>query len=199
MVQYIIGIDEAGRGPLAGPVSVAAIAIPLPHYQRLIRQFRDARDSKKLTALGRESWLRKIKSYGDDLIRNSVSLVGNGTIDRRGISKAVALGVNRCLKKLSLPPQQSRVLLDGMLKAPKEFFYQKTIIRGDERVKIIALASIIAKVHRDRHMVRKAKVFKEYGFEVHKGYGTKSHRQMIVKHGPSVIHRLSFLGNVLER
>ena len=194
MIRYVIGIDEAGRGPLAGPVSVAAVAIPLASYKKVIIRFREAKDSKQLTGTQREVWFKKIKSSSGDLIY-SVSLVGNAFIDRHGITRSIEVAIFRTLRKLKVAPSLSRVLLDGSLKAPKDFWRQRTIIRGDEKIKIISLASIVAKVSRDRHMVKKAKVFDGYGFEIHKGYGTKKHQQALFKKGPSPFHRQSFLKN----
>lgn len=190
---YVVGIDEAGRGPLAGPVSVAAIAIREDFYAPLMRDFKKVRDSKQLSENLREEWLVKIKKYKKGIILHSVSLVGNTFIDERGIVKAVSTALSRSLKKLDVPAHKCRVLLDGSLTAPKEFLNQKTIIRGDETERIIAMASIVAKVHRDRHMKRKGKEFPKYGFDVHKGYGTENHIRKIKKHGLSLIHRRSFL------
>ncbi len=198
MIRYIVGIDEAGRGPLAGPVSVAAVAIPIRQYHVLVRYFSDAKDSKKLSPKQRESLMMKIKKRSRSL-SFSVSLVGNALIDRRGIVWAIRTAIKRCLIKLNVPPDGSRVLLDGSLKAPEKFSDQKTIIRGDDTVKIISLASIVAKVHRDRHIMRMAKRFPEYGFEIHKGYGTRHHLKMLRKHGPSAIHRRSFLTHLPKR
>ena len=104
--------------------------------------------------------------------------------------------INRALKRLKLNPKKTLVLLDGLLKAPPEYIHQKTIIKGDQKEMVIGAASIIAKVRRDKMMVKYAKQFPEYGLEQHKGYGTLKHRQNIIKYGPSVLHRRSFLGNL---
>ena len=98
-----------------------------------------------------------------------------------------------------MDPQTCLVLLDGGLKAPREFIYQKTIIKGDEKELSISLASIAAKVTRDAYMTKLAKKYPAYGFEIHKGYGTKKHREAIKKHGPSEVHRMSFLGRILAK
>ena len=195
--RYIIGVDEAGRGPLAGPVSVAAVAIPVRHFRAVISSFREAKDSKRLSVEKRELWLRKIRTHPSRVVLHAVSLVGGAFIDRFGIARAVRVAVKRTLSKLPIAPQHAKVLLDGSLVAPSVFENQRTVIGGDERVKVIALASIIAKVRRDRHMVRKAREFPKYGFEIHKGYGTKNHQMAIRKHGPSIIHRRSFLKKLL--
>lgn len=198
MIRYIIGVDEAGRGPLAGPVSVAAIAIPMKCFRAVMASFRHARDSKLLSEREREVWFQKIRTYPSRTMRYSVSLVGNTLVDRWGLARTVRVAVRRTLLKLNIGPNEAKILLDGSLYAPSDFIYQKTIIGGDERIKIIALASIVAKVRRDRHMVRKSRQFPKYGFEVHKGYGTSSHRRAIRKHGPSVLHRRSFLKKLLS-
>lgn len=195
-MRYIIGIDEAGRGPLAGPVSVAAVAVRESAYRAILRDFRRVKDSKKLSSRFREEWLQKIKGHESGAVLCAVSLVGNATIDKRGIVGAVNVALKRSLLKIGVKPHEAKVLLDGSLYAPREFENQKTIIRGDEKEKVIAMASILAKVHRDRHMVRKAREYPEYGFEIHKGYGTRKHLKNLKKYGPSDIHRRSFLGGL---
>lgn len=127
----------------------------------------------------------------------TTAFVGAETIDRFGMARALRLGVRRALKKLELHPSACRVLLDGGLKAPPLFECQETIIGGDERELTIALASIAAKVRRDTHMVRTAKRFPAYGFEAHKGYGTRAHYAALRANGPCPIHRRSFLRGVL--
>ena len=196
MAKYIIGVDEAGRGPLAGPVSIAAVCIREDIYRQFLSHFKEARDSKKVAPLRREKIVADLKNKIGNGAYFSVTLVHNKTIDKKGIVKALQIGVLRTLYKLEINPRKTRILLDGSLKAPKEFKDQKTIINGDDKVKIISLASIVAKVHRDKHMRIKAKKYPEYLFDVHKGYGTKIHRQMIEEFGPSDIHRMTFLKNL---
>ncbi len=190
--QYIIGIDEAGRGPLAGPVSVAAVAIPASLYRNVIQQFKGVKDSKQLSSNARERYFKQIKKQSKRSLLYAVSLVGNKCIDRIGIVGAIDRALARSLEKLSIPPSKAKILLDGGLHAPKLYVFQKTIIRGDEKEKVIALASIVAKVRRDRHMVKIAKKHKGYAFEIHKGYGTKAHIEVIQRKGLCVIHRRSF-------
>jgi ribonuclease HII len=113
-------------------------------------------------------------------------------IDRINISRAVEQGIRTCFKKLNLDPRYTQVKLDGLLKAPPEFKNQETIIKGDAKEKIIGLASILAKVTRDHHMVKLAEQYPLYGFEIHKGYGTKKHRDALRKHGLSETHRATF-------
>ena len=178
--RIIIGIDEAGRGPLAGPVCVGAV---LAKGKRQV--LRGIKDSKKLSAGKREYWEKIIKKN----FESHYVFVSHKTIDKIGISKALLLGVRKVLKKFSQKPVL--VLLDGLLKAPDDY-KQKTIIKGDERVPIISAASIIAKVVRDKRMVQLHKKFPKYRFDVHKGYGTKMHYKKIKQNGLSLIHRKSF-------
>ncbi len=193
-MKGIVGIDEAGRGPLAGPISVGVVFIPVRGKLNLS----GLTDSKKLSEKGREEWFQKMKQWQKEgKLRCSVSLVSNTVIDKKGIVYAVNLGMARCLKKLNINPKHTLVLLDGSLHAPKEFTHQRTIIKGDERISVISLASIAAKVTRDRYMVRLAKKHPQYGFEVHKGYGTLAHRKAIKRYKAATPHRRSFLKNIL--
>lgn len=190
--KYIIGIDEVGRGPLAGPITLAALI--LPRSFRLSGIKFKIKDSKKLPEDKRKivyARLRELKK--ENRINFSVSHIKHASIDKYGLTKCAKKGIARCLKKLSLEAGEVKILLDGGLKAPEEYKNQETIIKGDEKIKIIALASIIAKVCRDNQMCRLAKKFPEYGFEIHKGYGTKVHREALKKHGPCKIHRHTFL------
>ncbi len=186
--RFLIGIDEAGRGPLAGPVSLAAVMVPADFN---LFFFRGIKDSKQLNERERETWYEKILHFGGGL-EWSASFSSHSIIDRKGITKAVYQALSRTLRMLPVDPEECRVLMDGGLKAPPEFIYQETLIRGDETVALIAAASIIAKVKRDRHMKSLARKFPQYGFDVHKGYGTDNHRQAIQSFGLSEIHRTTF-------
>lgn len=216
--KYIIGIDEAGRGPLAGPVAVGAVLFEKDKYEKFkkdvcgkglpLKKFEAERkigrrlvleeqthtilkDSKKLSEKKREEWFEKIK--GNKKIRYAVCFISAKQIDKIGISKATENAIKRTLSKLEVKPKKSKILLDGTLKAPKEFKNQKTIIKGDEKEPIISLASIVAKVSRDRYLVKLSEKYPEYSFEKHKGYGTKLHYRMLKKRGICAIHRKSFL------
>lgn len=192
-MTYIIGIDEAGRGPLAGPVSVGVVKI---HKDFDKAFFQSIKDSKKLTPLSREDWFRRVKeAKKEGKLDFKVSLVSPSMIDKRGISFAIRLGIKRCLQKLNIK-ETDQIFLDGSLHAPKEFLNQETIIKGDEKIPVISLASICAKVTRDRYMVRLSKKYPLYGFEIHKGYGTLSHRNTIRKYGQTIAHRTTFLKNM---
>lgn len=191
--KFLVGVDEAGRGPLAGPVAVAAVCLP-----RISRFLGRVKDSKKLSERRREKLYRRVAEWqARGRLCFAVSLVGEKLIDRVGISRAIRFGVARCLRRLEFKPAQCCVLLDGSLRAPTFYTNQKTIIRGDETVSIIALASVIAKVKRDRRMKRLSKRYPAYGLERHKGYGTRAHYCAIKKHGPCPLHRRSFLGNLV--
>lgn len=200
-----VGVDEAGRGPLAGPLAVAAVVM---HECRAGAQRRvlqtlsrrvgiELRDSKQLTARQRAKWfamLEEAAARGE--LEFTVALISAGVIDTQGISAATRLGVARVLQRLALAPQRASIMLDGLLVAPRRFIEQRTIIHGDETEPLISLASIAAKVTRDTYMVRIAQLFPHYGFEVHKGYGTRAHYGALEKHGPCAIHRRRFLSGL---
>ncbi len=193
-MQFIVGIDEVGRGPIAGSLCVGACAVERERLTDFWRMFGGARESKQLTPNERERW-RAVLCDGEKrgVVRLALAFVGHETIDAKGMAHALRLGICRVLQKLHLEPRACRVLLDGGLKAPASFLNQETIIKGDERELTIALASIAAKVERDSRMARFAKRFPKYGFEHHKGYGTRAHYAAIAAYGPSPIHRLSFV------
>ncbi|MEK7575151.1 MAG: ribonuclease HII [Patescibacteria group bacterium] len=194
-IKYIVGIDEAGRGPLAGPVSVGAFAVSVEWQNKLSGFFPKGKvkDSKKLSSQVRENIFNLLQvAKGRSEISYAVSFSSAELIDRKGISFSIRQALARSLTKLGIAPGSAQVLLDGSLSAPAEFLNQRTIIKGDEKESVIALASIVAKVSRDRKMKMFAKKYPEYGFEVHKGYGTREHCQYIKKHGLSPIHRRSF-------
>lgn len=195
--KFIVGIDEAGRGPLAGPVAVGAVILSKDFDKKLVREIKN-KDSKKLSETQREMWFEKIKVWQkQEMLNFHVALVNNTIIDTKGISFAIRKGIVECLKKIDADCDACEILLDGSLKAPKHFKKQKTVIKGDEKHFQISLASIVAKVTRDRRMEKLSIKYPEYGFDVHKGYGTYEHRKLIKKLGPSKIHRVSFLKNIV--
>ncbi|OHA82442.1 MAG: hypothetical protein A3B07_02350 [Candidatus Yonathbacteria bacterium RIFCSPLOWO2_01_FULL_43_27] len=202
-VQYLIGVDEVGRGPLAGPVAVGAVCVHIKHQKILEKWGRGFRDSKKLSARGREEWMVKIKKAEEDgFLEYSVAFVSSRVIDKKGIAPSIRTALFQSLtslEKSKIQPQISRVLLDGGLRAPVAYEDQKTIIKGDEKELVIALASIVAKVTRDAYMIKLGKKFPAYGFEKHKGYGTRAHYTAIKKHGITSHHRKSFLKKKKER
>ena len=186
--KYIIGIDEVGRGPIAGPVTVGAVLLPRCFNWK---NFKGLKDSKKLSPKNREAWFSKV--IESDRIKYSVSSVGHKIIDSKGISYAIRTAVKNSINSFDVDPLECLVLLDGGLRAPDKFIFQKTIIRGDEKEFSIALASILAKVTRDRKMISFAKKYFKYGFDIHKGYGTKKHYEFIRKYGVCDIHRKSYI------
>lgn len=188
---HLVGIDEVGRGPLAGPVAVCAVAIK----RKLSRGFwKGLKNSKALSEKAREMWFARAReARAKGLIDYTVCFSGALSIDNRGISKVVHECIARALRRLNIEPEKSRIFLDGSIYAPARFKNQKTIVRGDEKVPVIALASVVAKVRRDRRMRRYAKSFPHYGFEEHVGYGTAAHYKAINTYGLTELHRRSFL------
>lgn len=204
-IKYIVGIDEVGRGPIAGPVAVSAFLFLAKESEKLIVRFKEEtglplRDSKKLTKKQRQKWfdyLKKAKEGGKcDFV---VSLVSNETIDRFGIIRSIKKALNNSLEKITKDKEVNRVLvfLDGGLKAEGKYLNQETLIKGDELIPVISLASIVAKVSRDKIMEDYAGEYKNYGFEKNVGYGTQAHYEAIKKYGLTPIHRKSFLNQGL--
>ncbi len=185
--KYIIGIDEAGRGPLAGPVVVAGIRIRRITDREL--RANKIKDSKKLTARQREEWFKVLTNHPK--IEWAAVKVWPKTIDRINISRSANLGAYRVYRRLLA----GTALLDGGLKLPS-YIPHEVIIKGDERIPVIAAASIIAKVIRDRTMLRLHKKYPQYGLDKHKGYATGIHRAAVKKFGPSDVHRKSFVKNI---
>ncbi len=192
--RYIIGIDEAGRGPVAGPVAVGAVLAPLSLKIEHEYFSKGVRDSKKLTVGKREqlfAWIRRHKE-----LHHAVALVGPRVVDREGINVAIELAIRRVLRRLTpdgTAQEDILVLLDGGLHAPTTFINQATIIKGDEKEPLIALASVAAKVTRDKKMRTLSFQYPEYGFDGHKGYGTRDHYKAIRTFGICDSHRKSFL------
>ena len=204
--KYIIGIDEVGRGPLAGPVVVAALALPPNSKFKNQKSKLQLKDSKRLSREQREIWFAYIRKQPH--IFYTTAIVLPKIIDKINISQAANLAASLALAKLiknyKLRMKNCRIFLDGGLytdnskiKNQKSKLQLKnikcaTIVKGDEKVPAIMMASIVAKVTRDRIMSRLHKKYPAYGFDEHKGYGTKKHRRAIKKNGYSPIHRRSF-------
>ena len=225
-VKYIIGIDEVGRGPIAGPVAVCAFLakdnyIPISPIDIKLPKLKD---SKKLSKKQREIWFNFLKKQKEEGFCNYVvSFVSSENIDKFGINKCIQKALNESLEKVisqkinfadssdtlaenslsinvdsySLLKKEFilslHIFLDGGLHAEAEYINQETIIKGDELHPIISMASIMAKVSRDRIMTNYAKEYPEYGFENHSGYGTKAHYDAVKKHGQTLIHRKSYI------
>lgn len=196
MQSFVVGIDEAGRGPLAGPIAFGACKIlekPKAEFFTLFHDFPLGKDSKKMTEKERNFWFEKSTiAEKENVLRIKVLFATPSAIDTLGLSRISRDLVKRLLKDLDVEPASSKVFLDGGLHAPKKFV-QETIIKGDEKVFAISLASIAAKVSRDQKMVLLGKRYRAYGFERHKGYPTQEHFEALDKLGISPIHRKRFL------
>lgn len=190
-MKYVVGVDEAGRGPLAGPVAVGVIAVAEGYD--ILAAFPGLNDSKKLSEKKREALFKILQEeIRAGNVRATVTLSSASIIDGKGIAYAVRHGVNTGVRKLLPVPEEGKVWLDGSLKAPPEY-EQETVIGGDGLVPAIMLASIAAKVTRDRMMLKVDGEHPLYGFAKHKGYGTKSHYEALMQYGPCAMHRMSFL------
>ena len=180
-IQIICGVDEAGRGPLAGPVCAAAVILP-EHLE-----IPGLNDSKKLTDKRRRELFPVIQ---EQAIAWGIGFASEQEIDEINILQATFLAMQRAIDQLSVKPELA--LIDG--NREKEFSVPvKTVIKGDSLSASIAAASVLAKVARDDMMLSLAQEYPEYGFEIHKGYGTKAHYAAITQHGPCAIHRRTFL------
>lgn len=180
-VTLLCGVDEAGRGPLAGPVYAAAVRLPRG------LEIAGLNDSKKLTEKKREALFDEICQKA---LAYAVASASVAEIEEKNILGATYLAMNRAIEQLSPAPELA--LIDGNRSAGIRL-PSRCIVKGDARCADIAAASILAKVSRDRYMLRMAALFPEYGFEQHKGYGTKQHYEALRRFGPSPIHRPSFL------
>lgn len=189
--MLVVGVDEAGRGPLAGPVAVGVVCAS--HEYDILAVFPGLNDSKKLSEKKREALFKILQQeLKAGNLTATVCLSSARMIDDKGIAYAVRHAVERGIRKLLPDPKAGKVYLDGSLKAPTEY-EQETVIGGDGLIPAIMLASVAAKVTRDRLMSKLDLEHPGYGFEKHKGYGTKAHYEAIRRLGPSGVHRLSFL------
>lgn len=204
--QWIIGIDEVGRGPLAGPVGVGAVLVSSDFAWQ---QLPGVGDSKQLSERQREEvFLQAQELQRAGVVHYSVAQVAAAVIDRVGITAAIATAVQRTVLRLEqylvtktdapVDWQSVAIRLDGGLRAPEFCICQETIIKGDSSEPAIGLASVVAKVTRDRYMTRIAPrtPFTPYGFAAHKGYGTVQHRAAIAQYGLSKEHRVSYCRNI---
>ena len=229
-MRYIIGIDEVGRGCLAGPVTVTALAIPedfdfsppaggfdfglsSPEFNSKSKNLSALtsrpnlilRDSKKLSPRQREEWIVRLEQVPE--IKFATKSVKPNLIDRINIANAANLAVERALKELfskyEILPDDCSIYLDGGLyikgrrHQEKNFKSASTVVKGDELVPAVSLASIVAKVYRDKYMDRLSRSYPQFLFNKHKGYATKVHREAIKEHGITEFHRLSFLKKIL--
>ncbi len=188
----ILGVDEAGRGPLAGPVVAAAVKIHEYHDF-----FEMINDSKKLSEKKREELFDKILTYCDV----GVGIASVEEIDEVNILEATFIAMNRAIEDVSKNSDVTfdTVLVDGNKLIKKYNGKQEFLVKGDAKSLSIAAASIIAKVTRDRIMLKFAEIYPEYHFEKHKGYGTKLHREILLEKGVLPIHRKTFLKKILSK
>lgn len=184
-IEYICGIDEAGRGPLAGPVVVATAIMPKDSM------IEGVNDSKKVSEKKRELLYEKIT---EEAIAWGVGIIDQKEIDRINILNATKEGLTQAIKALSVKPD--RIIVDALNGIDTLGIPYTSIIKGDAKCYSIAAASIIAKVTRDRIMRQWDEIYPQYGFEKHKGYGTKAHIEAIREYGLCPLHRLSFTKNI---
>lgn len=190
--KKIIAVDEVGMGSLAGPVVVCAASFNKKFFRKKHKNLHWLRDSKLLSSRQRESFVRELLKEKN--FKHQIGYCFPKTIDRVNIYQAARLAMRRTIKKLKSKNEKTKVivLVDGRYEIKGLQLNQMPIIKGDRKVFSIACASLLAKVFRDKMMMRYAKKFSVYGFEKHKGYGTELHRAMLVKHGRCSIHRISF-------
>jgi ribonuclease HII len=181
------GVDEVGRGPLAGPVTAAAVILPPGYHAPGLD------DSKKMRPAAREQWAERLRG---ESLAFGVCDVPSREIDRFGIARSVFKAMAGALRSLSIVPE--RILIDGR-DLPPGAVKSRAVIGGDRLSLSVAAASVIAKVHRDALMVQFDEQWPEYGFAGHKGYGSAEHQAALVRLGPCPIHRRSFCGRILSR
>ena len=197
-IPLTLGIDEVGRGPLAGPVLACALTILMPKVKNqkakgktTIQSSKSLKDSKKISQKKREEIYAKLERL--PWVRWGIGRVSEKVIDKINIFEATKLAMEKAVSSLEkkLGEKAELLLIDGnfCISLPRK---QKSIIRGDEKVSLIALASIVAKVTRDRLMIKLHQKYPQYGFSRHKGYGTKQHLAALKQHGPCPLHRQTF-------
>lgn len=189
--EFVIGVDEVGRGPLAGPVVASAISYSSANKESW---WNEVKDSKKISETKRDL----LANY---IISNSLSGIGVAEVDeieQLNILQASLLAMQRAIQNLQIDLSKAVVLVDGKFLIPNLYAkHQESVIGGDGKVHTIASASIIAKVYRDKVMKQIAEHYPDYGFEKHKGYGTALHIEAIKKFGLLPVHRPSFCGNIV--
>lgn len=186
-IQYICGIDEAGRGPLAGPVVVGAVIMPKESW------IKGVNDSKKIAEKKREVLFEKIT---EEAVAYGVGIVDPKTIDEINILNATKLALTKAIQELKVKPDL--IIVDALKHINTLGIPYESMIKGDEKVYSVSAASIVAKVTRDRIMRQWDEVYPQYGFEHHKGYGTKAHIEAIRTYGLTPIHRRSFTKNFVS-
>lgn len=183
--KFVACLDEAGRGPLAGPVAAAAVVVKKLSFKTKKLSFKQLRDSKQLSPEARGKFYKILTTHPN--IKWGIGIVSEKVIDKINILEATKLAMAKALKNM----KADYLILDGKMELDLPV-RQKSIVKADEKVFSCAAASIIAKVTRDRIMMRYHKKYPEYRFDLHKGYGTKLHYRALDRHGPCQIHRKSF-------
>lgn len=198
--RFLVGIDEVGRGPVAGPVYVCAFLAEAKDIAEIVENAKlPLRDSKKLTEKMRGKWFEYLSGLArEKRIRYVMTKASAREIDDKGIAVCIRAAVDNCLEKLNFDPSETKVFLDGGLKT-LEKYNQETVIKGDENISVIALASIVAKVSRDAEMDMLAKTHDKYSWEKNKGYGTKAHIDAIDEFGTCELHRITFLQKHVQK
>lgn len=187
MKKWVLGIDEAGRGPIAGPVAVGVVCLAV--HENEWPHWKDLRDSKKLSEKKRLMWRALLDERA---VHYAVELVEAAVIEEVGIVHAARRATVRAVQQLTVSPGEVAVLLDKNLSLPDEW-QQEEFVKGDERIPAIALASIVAKTERDAYMCALDTQYPVYGFGKHKGYGTKAHYEALRAHGLTDEHRASWI------
>lgn len=182
--KLIGGLDEAGRGAWAGPVGAAVVVLPMD--KTILRTLSGVRDSKKMTPRQRDIWAERIR---EEVAMWGVGFADHLEIDSYGIVPATKIAMRRAIEGIKVSPDY---LLIDAVKLTEISIPQSILIKGDSRSLSIAAASVLAKTERDRIMVEMDKIYPEYGFSRHKGYGTAIHRNALDKYGPIAIHRKSY-------
>jgi ribonuclease HII len=187
-IDVLLGVDEAGKGPFAGPVAAAAVVLPASF------SLPGLRDSKRLSEADRERLYPLIIAQA---LGYGIALEGADIIDANGLQPATHRAMHRAIAAaLETSPKVGMVVVDGKNLIPGVAHPQRAVVKGDDRCYAVAAASVLAKVTRDRHMVEQDALWPVYGFRIHKGYGTEAHRAALREHGPCPIHRRSFKGVV---
>lgn len=187
-IKYICGIDEAGRGPLAGPVVVASVIMKPDSF------IEGVNDSKKVSEKKREKLYEQITK---EAVSYSVGIISQDEIDKINILNATKKGLTESIKGLEIKPD--RILVDALNNIDTCSIPYMSIVKGDAKCYVVAAASIIAKVTRDRIMREWDEIYPEYGFSKHKGYGTANHIKVIKEIGPCILHRKSFIKNFVGK
>ncbi|OHA33077.1 MAG: hypothetical protein A2928_00840 [Candidatus Taylorbacteria bacterium RIFCSPLOWO2_01_FULL_45_15b] len=193
--HWRIGVDEVGRGALAGPLVVGMFVLYKKIKHPLFSSFKDSKKTSKKERV--RLYELFVKWRHDGLADFATARISPKLIDKTGLSTCGRIAVHRLCKRMSLPAK-SRILLDAGLEAPASYVLQKSIVRGDETIAEIAFASIVAKVTRDREMQRTHRLFPQYHFADNVGYGTLAHRKAVAAFGVCPIHRRTFLRAYLQ-